>query len=572
MDDVTNASAPTGLGRLAFWLDRFAPLVAGIALAIPTLAAYYPPMTDLGMHESVIGIMRHWGDEAYFPRDLYQLNLGHPNQLFHVSAWALSLIFDTRWACKIIIALSQILILHAGARFADHVGRSRWSALLLAPLALGFTYYWGLVANLVGYAALLYALPIFDRAAEKATVRLAVVSSALLVLLFYAHGSVFVAGAAALCFLTLCYPFSVRKTGARLLPAVFAVVFQMAHYRWEAQFFTAGQVSAKTSYFTFAQKIVFLPNVLFGSHELSAQLLLLALAALGIVAMLVGRIQEARARSSAPADAEAPEPAAKTTRLLRLQALLRRYRFEVLGLGFLLGYFVMPFNWRGATLLHERFLSPAWALLVVMVAPRVASRLARLAVVVVPLGILFVSWPQFVDADRAQRDLAAIIEKVPTGSAVASCVVDRTIAATRVFNMGISVARVVAVRGGRTSYSLTISPISPVQVQHPARWNEYEARVFRNGSFALRPTHDLDRFGWIIAQSRDPEARKYLIVALAPDAEHVDTRGEWLLFRSKHQLVPIDSGDVPLPRPMESLLDRVVQIEAAIKGPPPGKR
>jgi hypothetical protein len=257
---------------------------------------------------------------------------------------------------------------------------------------------------------------------------------------------------------------------------------------------------------------------------------------------------------------------------VRAQALLLRHRFEVLGFAFLLGYFVMPFNWRGATLLHERFLSPAWALLVLTAAPRVASRLARIAIAVVPVGILFVSWPQFVDADRSQRDLAALIDEVPKGSAVAACVVDRTNAATRVFSMGISVARVVAVRGGRTSFTLTISPISPVQVQPPARWNEYEARVFRHGSWALRPTHDLDRFGWVLAQSRDPEARKYLVVALAPDAEHIDTRGEWLLFRSKHPQSPIDSGDVPLPRPMESVFDRVLQIEAAIKGPPPGVR
>src|SRR5262249_30387630 len=140
-------------------------------LALPTLLAHDLPTTDLPMHEAVVGILRHFGDAAYFPPNLYRLNLGHPNQLFHVSAWLLSYAFGARWACKLVVAFAQIAILESGARLADYLGRSRWAAVLLAPLALGFTYYWGLVANLLGFAAFFAAVPVLDRAAKVPTAR-----------------------------------------------------------------------------------------------------------------------------------------------------------------------------------------------------------------------------------------------------------------------------------------------------------------------------------------------------------------------------------------------------------------
>ncbi len=540
-------------------LDRYAPLVAGLVIAIPTLAAYYPPMSDLGLHEGVVGILRHWGDEAYFPRGLYVLNLGHSNQLFHVSAALLAFVFDTRWALKIIIALAQVLIFHSGARFADHIGRSRWSALLLAPLALGFTYHWGLVANLVGYAAFLYALPAIDRFVQSPTVRAALLISALLVLLFFAHGSVFVTATAVIGFFTFCHPLDRRRTTIRLLPVAFAAVFSAGHLLWERSLFTAGQVPSPTSFLPFLLKLRYFPNALFGSHELFAQLLLLALCVVALAALLVTRFAETREGD----ETRLGDPAAESG-LRRARGWIYRHRFAAIGVAYLVGYFVMPFNWRGTTLLHERFLGPAWALLVLSAAPRgIPSRLAKLTSAVVPLSILVVTWPQFLDSDQSGRDLGALMEEIPKGSAVAACIVDRSMFATRVYSASVSVARTVAVRGGRMGMSLTISPISPVQVNPAYRWDEYETRTFIFGSSAMKPEHDLDRFGWILAQSRAPHIRAFLLPALYPDAVLVDARGEWMLFRSRHELVPLTSGDVPLPRKMDSVADRLMRLERA---------
>jgi len=79
---------------------RFAPSdvavwCSGALLAAPVLALRYPPMGDLPFHESLVALLRHFGDPAWSPPGLYRLNLGQPNQAFHLVAWALSLVAPT---------------------------------------------------------------------------------------------------------------------------------------------------------------------------------------------------------------------------------------------------------------------------------------------------------------------------------------------------------------------------------------------------------------------------------------------------------------------------------------------
>jgi len=530
--------------------ERHAPLVAGVLLALPTLIAHYLPMSDLPLHEGVVGILRHYGDPAYFPPDLYRLNLGHGNQLFHVVAWALSYAVGTIWAVKLVIAATQVAIFCAGARFADHLGRTRWAAVLLAPLALGFTYYWGLVANLVGFAAFLWALPALDRAAADPTPRRMAGACGLLVLLFFAHESVFVTAAGFAAMLALAQPLDRKKTPLRLAPVAFAPAFLGLYYLWSLRFFTRGQVKPPMAFTPFWQKISFLPNVLFGSHDLPAQLMLLGLSLAAVGVLLAARIRSKET---------AAEPAGPNARLLeRLQRFVLRYRFEGTALAFLAAFVVFPFQWNGATLVYERFVGPAWALFVITAAPRgPAPRIAKLAAAVLPLGILLLSWPQFVDADRTFTNLDRVITEIPKNSSVALVSVDRPVFRTRVYSASVGPARTVADRGGRMALSLTISPLSPVQIRPEYRWDEFDVRTLLNGSRALMPSHDLERFGWVIAQSREPEVRDIIIEAFKPDAELVAQHGEWLLLRSTHPQVPLTTGDKLPPRGTETILDRV---------------
>lgn len=533
-------------------LARLLPVAAGVAIAVPTLLTHYPPMNDLPLHEGVVGVLRHLGDESYFPPGLYTLNLGHANQLFYCLAWFCSLFVSTTLACKIVIAAAQIAMFWSAARFADHLGRSRWGALLVAPLALGFTYYWGLCTNLVGFAAFLYALPSIDDAVKRPSVRGALRTCGMLVLVFFAHESLFVALAGVIAALAVFRPLALRVTALRLAPVFFAAALALFDHMWTARLFTnVTPASSPTEFLSLWDKLAGVPIVLFGSHDLPARLMLLGLALTGAVALASGRRHDAE---------EAPSDAAEKR---GWRAALDRHRFEVIGLIFFAVYVVAPFSWRSATLVHERFLGPAWALLVICAAPRgAAPRIGKLVSAVLPAGMLLLSWPQFLDANASSRDLDAVLAGVSRGSAVAAVNVMPHGRPGRVFSPGVWPGRSLATVGGRAGLSLTISPISPVKIAPRYRWDEYEARTLRDAAGGFVPAHDLRRFGFLIVRANELHVQRLVVGALAPDADVVDVHGEWMLFRSKHDLVPLTAPEVAPPPGLETLAARLSFLDA----------
>src|SRR5580658_437642 len=168
-------------------IERWAPVVVGALFAIPVLVAKYPPMDDLPLHEASVGLLRHWGDANFAPRTLYYLNLGHPNQLFSFLVFALSFLVPIGFASKIVVACSLIALPIAAAHLADHVESPRWTALLAAPVGLGWLFFWGLIQNIIGLAALLALLPAIDRFGSRPTGRRAAWMCAAMLFLHFAH-------------------------------------------------------------------------------------------------------------------------------------------------------------------------------------------------------------------------------------------------------------------------------------------------------------------------------------------------------------------------------------------------
>lgn len=546
-------------------LAPHAPMLVAASLALPTLLAFYPPMSDLPHHEGMIGLLRNFNDPETVPAGLYRVNLGHPNQLFHWLSVLLSYVFGTRWAVKLVIAGSQLAIFWSGTRLADYLGRSRWSTVLLAPLALGFTYYWGLVANLLGYAAFFLALPVMDRFAARPSVRGAASVVGMLLLLDFAHGSVFQMATGVIVLFALCHPLSPRKTLVRVSPAAASVAITLVHLWWQQRFYTPSVIEVPTKWFTFGSKLLLLPNVLFGSHDLPALLLLVTLSVIALLVMVA-----ARAKNDPPP--EAPE-AGGAGILARSQRFVARYRFEIVGALFVLAYWFAPFNWKGATLIHERFLGPGWGILAVCAAPKGAvPRVGKLALSVLPAGILLLSWPQFLDAHTTYKDLQQIIDRLPRGRSVGIVVLDRALYRTRVYSVGTGGGRVLAERGGRVSLAFTAAPISPVQMSPEYRWDEYDIRIFQLGTRGLKPSHDLRRFHWLVGYSREPVARRLLKEALVNDATLVSESGDWFLFESKYPevspLVPDDPADPALPTLLD-MVNKLVDDERAKSGGKP---
>ena len=123
-------------------------------------------------HEAVVGLLRHWGDPRYVPANVYELNLGHGNQLFYFLILALAYVLPIGTATKLVVAVTVFCLPVAAGRLADHLGVTRWSAAVVAPIGLGWLFFWGLLGNLIGLAALLFSCsPRSIASAERPTRR-----------------------------------------------------------------------------------------------------------------------------------------------------------------------------------------------------------------------------------------------------------------------------------------------------------------------------------------------------------------------------------------------------------------
>jgi hypothetical protein len=553
-------------------LERLLPAIAGIALALPSLLSRYLPMSDLPIHEGAIGVLLHFGDPTYFPPGMYTLNLGHENQLFYFAAWPLAYALGTDVAVRVVVAATQVLIFTGAARLADHLGRTRWGALLVAPLSVGFTYYWGLVTNLVGFACLLYALPSLDRFAERPTRRGLLGVLGVLGVLFFAHGSAPTIALGVLVLFALLRPLAPRETALRLVAVPIAIALQFVEQARALRAATRGTLTAPLTFHPLGLKLKRLATVLFGAYEPALDLLLLAVAVGAMAALVVSRVA---AREAGPAARSSHEGRGWAERARWIRDAAHERRFEVLGALLLLGYFVVPFNFGGATMLYERFLGPSFAILAVCAAPKgPPTRLAKLLAPVVPLTVLLAALPQFVDASLSYRTLDPILAAIPKGSSVTLLSLEPAEEPeTRAYSVAIGPARSLAVNGGRTGLSLVISPIAPVQIRPDLRWNDFDRRAVAYGSLDLRPGYDLESWEWVVARSSDKLTRALMREALAPDADLVATSGEWMLFHSRHHVVPVASPErPPPPDDHDTVVDRVRAARARHAGmpaPPP---
>jgi hypothetical protein len=540
----------TQIRRLA--REYAAPILAGLALAAPTLLARFPPMTDLPLHDALVGLLRHLHDPAFFPPDLYRLNLGHPNQLFHLSAWGLSYLFGVDGGCKVVIALAQVGILVGGARLTRYLGRSAWSALALAPLAMGWSYFWGLVANLVGFAMLLFALPTLDRAVSAPSARGFLKSSLWMVVLYLAHESVMVVACSAVLVFTLGQPLQRRATALRLAPIGVALVIFVTHLIVQARMIGVDKGGVSTVDFRgIWPKVNSIPVTLTGSLDIVSRTALFTLA---LLCLLVLAMERWRAHD---------EPAPRS-----FAPFVHRYRFELTALVNAIAYFVMPFGMAGGTLFNHRFYHPAYALLVVSIGPlwtrRRLSLLARAIVATLPAAILLIDWPQFVESDHLARGLDGLIPDIEMNSSLVFLEAD-PVTGTRIFVSSTSGARTLAQRGGRLLHSLTSSAIAPVHVNPAFEWPEAEGRVSAS-TMKLRPEHDVQMFRYLLVHSRDPSVALLVRTALGDDAHFVDLSGEWILFESSRPRIPIDSPELPMPSPAPHTLGwRMKQLMASLR-------
>lgn len=551
------------------WSRPWSVLAATAVLVLPVLAFPYPPMGDLPLHEGVVALLAHLRDEG-FTAGLYRLNLGHPNQVFYFLALPLALVTSSAVACKVVVAASLALVIFGGAWVAHRRHRDPTAALLLAPAAMGWVFYWGLVGNLLGLGAFLASLPTLDAFGRHPTARRAGAVTLLLFLLYGCHEMALFAGMVAVMVLGAtgsCLPHTARASGGRgrhlawvLVPLLASTALALGQLVYQIKLIPPLQQRFTTDFDTPLHKLTYATGFLVGGVDDEFRL---AIVGLAVVAMGCALVLTYRDGHAPPSTASAPvtvDPWAYRARYLILTLVLT-------GL-----YFAAPQTWKGATLVYHRFLAFAYATAVVgVLAPPVSSpagapgprrrdvpRLAFLLLTwATPLAVVISALPQFVLSSGARNDLDVLFRLVSPGSSVMTLTLGRP-TFSRAFSIPSMSIRAQAVRGGRVQPSLTDTPISPLYLRENLQWNEVAQRVAFQWQ-AFRPAHDLRRFRYVLAYTDEGNTAFLLTDVLREDANLVAIRGPWMLFESRYPLVPTASPDVPLPSAQVKTLGSLIR-------------
>ena len=516
----------TRVSGLARTRERWIPAAAGVLLALPFVLARYPPMGDLAFHEAAVSLLRHFGDPRFEPPGLYALNLGQPNQLFHLLAYVLSFVVSLDWACKLVVAGIVVGIAVAAGRLAAHLEVSPWGAVVVAPLALGWMTRWGLVANLLGFAVLLASLPVLDRAAQAPTPRRALACVGLAGLLYLAHESSMLLFAIAGVLFAARAPRRVGPVALSLSPTLGSVVLALVYHLRSGSLKAPSILASSDIPVPVVRRIVDVPAALFSVGNTSVLMFVASLAAVALLAV----VPRVRVAAAEPRTVDVP------------------WRFVALGAVSLALYLVLPEALFGSTLIFERFLPLAFAVLVLTCLPRdlPSPRLAPL-VVLLPLGMLAATRHLFVDADASNRDLDVVLAAMDDGAAVAQ--LDLTPRNPSVVAPVVGdAARALVDHGGRLLFSFTDAPTYPVTIPAQLRWDEPVKRMVMT-PFGFAPAYDLRRFRYVLVHTTSTRIASLLPQAFAPEARLVTQQGSWMLFESLLAIESITSPDQPFPSP-----------------------
>ncbi|HXX67659.1 MAG TPA: hypothetical protein VEK07_10780, partial [Polyangiaceae bacterium] len=386
-------------------IERWTPWLVGAVFALPVLITRYPPMADLPLHEASVGLLRHWSDDHFTPKTLYELNLGQSNQLFSLLVLLVSFLLPITWASKIVVAGSLFALPLAAAHFAAHVRAPRSAVLLVAPIGFGWLFFWGLIQNIIGIVVLLASLPTIDRFATRPSWRGAAGLCGVMVLFHFAHQAMMVVACIALVLCSIGSP--ARSYGSMLIRAVpcvlaGALIVLGTRLAWRL----AGPRLVRSEpviFYAFTWKLESIPGVLFGGFEPYVRNSMMLIGAVSIVLFAVDRL---RLPSEGPSS---------------LASRIHRWRFELFALVLFTLYLASPASLKSTTLVYHRFLPPAWAVLATCIGAGTSQLLTlarRVICAALPVGSLLITWPTFADSHRIYSGLEGIVDRIEPGSTV----------------------------------------------------------------------------------------------------------------------------------------------------------
>jgi hypothetical protein len=337
-----------------------------------------------------------------------------------------------------------------------------------------------------------------------------------------------------------------RRILARLTPAAVGLLLALGEERWERRVATplGTLFENRILWHPLGRKLSSLVAQITGAHGTTIEAMIVLLVLLAAVAW--------RMPMRAPQSHD-PCPAG-------LRRRLEDRRFTLLASALMVLYLAAPYSVNFGAFLYVRFLGPAFVLAILLVSPPADARGPR---VVTPALALFVApvlaaVPQLQAARQQSRAIEPILARVDVDSAVAVLHFGRH-DPSLLFNPAALGNLVLARRGGRLLSSFAEYPVAPIVVRPDLRWDSILLRTTtKSGLFA--PASDLRRIRWLIVHVYETSLSLSVIGGLSPEAELIDTSGEWLLFRSTLPAVPIDSPDDASARRAETLQDRVNRL------------
>jgi hypothetical protein len=527
--------------------EGVSPWIAGALLAVPPIAAYYPPMSDLPQHEACIGLLRHFADPQLSPPGFYRLNLGHPNQLFYALGWILSLALSTRWTVKVLVAAAAAAIPVTAGRLARHLGVSPLAALAVTPVAYGWMFARGLVTSLIGLAVLLAALPELDLFAARPSARGLARCVLASTLLYFAHEAMLLVFAAASLGLAALHGSSRRgpwsETALRLVPPALAAAAVFGQARWQRSHPLAAFLDLPDVQDSLVRKIEILPSLAVQSTDA------VVIGAVSVLWVLTMAVFVSLRRAERAPGASAPPGSG-------VSAWLLARRWPAFVAACVLAYLASPMTLNGAGFVYHRWFGPGFAVLTLIAAPRdLRSRAARPALALlaaIPLATVAVALPAFADSDREYRSLDAVAPLVAPGSSVAGVDLGPADPA-RTYGLDGAPGHLLATRGGRLAFGFSSSPISPVVPERACAWPRTTLR-FSVDPWSLCPGEDLRRFRYALLRAGDSSLARAAVRSLGREARYVATEGEWMLFESRLPPLPACAAEETDARPCTDTL------------------
>jgi len=350
-------SAATRVSQPKFDSELVLVCAISILFTLPIWIAAHPPMADYPQHLSMASVLRWYHDPARHLAETYTLALTRPNTAFAFLVVALSYLIPIGIAGKLVMAFSVAATGMAGLALARRAGRPGWFGLFALISAYNCGYFFGFVNNVTATPLFLLGVVVVDRQLDRPIGwRSWLVLASYGCVFYFVHLQFLFLFVATVGWLTL-----TRRRDWRswvwISSSQIATVTMTLLYYFLSHPETFGYHEKNIYSDTHASPLIFdkliqIPEYLFGALADSKHWLLFGIAVLAVCLVVRSRLQ------ATPAAEEPTEQGRWKATTISLE----RSRFLSLSIWFFVAYLVMPHVFVGV-FVYQRLIAVAWMML-----------------------------------------------------------------------------------------------------------------------------------------------------------------------------------------------------------------